>query len=271
MKKIFFCAILCALVFTSCGGSKKTTYDFTGKAISPTEIGGVAITEESTEKPVKILFREGNAIGGCLGCNYIAGGSYYINEDTITFSEFGITRAMCDENTNKIERQMVELLSNTNVYTVEDDIVSFYKDNSLLGKFKFVDVPEACCGGQGEHQCQHGDGEHQCQHGDGEHQCQHGDGEHQCQHGDGEHQCQNAAKAQECANAEVKENAPEVKTATKKVDPTMVKQETSSKEPKANIQGPSSVKESATQTKKSADVKSGKTVNATKTLNTPEK
>ena len=31
MKKIFICSVMCALLLTACGGSKKTTYDFTGK------------------------------------------------------------------------------------------------------------------------------------------------------------------------------------------------------------------------------------------------
>ena len=266
MKKILFCAVMCALMLTACG-SKKTTYDFTGKMITPVQLGNVEYTEESTEKPVAILFREGNEIGGCLGCNFIAAGSYYVNEDTLTFSPLGITRALCDENSNMIESQMLEILGNVNKYIVEDDILSLYKDEELLGKFKFVEKPEGCCGGNGEHQCQHADGDHKC--------CQHAEGEHQCQHAEGEHQCKNAEKAQECAKAE-----------TVAEEPTAVQEAPAASEPakivggqmapkaqdattKVSVQGPTSVKPAAQPTQ-SVSVKKAQSVNATQSMKTPK-
>ena len=256
MKKILFCAVMCALMLTACG-SKKTTYDFTGKMITPVQLGNVEYTEESTEKPVAILFREGNEIGGCLGCNFIAAGSYYVNEDTLTFSPLGITRALCDENSNMIESQMFEILGNVNKYIVEDDILSLYKDEELLGKFKFVEKPEGCCSGNGEHQCQHAEGEHQCQ------------------HAEGEHQCKNAEKAQECAKAE-----------TVAEEPTAVQEAPAASEPakivggqmapkaqdattKVSVQGPTSVKPAAQPTQ-SVSVKKAQSVNATQSMKTPK-
>ena len=62
MKKIFICSVMCALLLTACGGSKKTTYDFTGKMIAPVQINNVDYTEESSEKPVALLFGENNTI-----------------------------------------------------------------------------------------------------------------------------------------------------------------------------------------------------------------
>lgn len=123
MKKIFICSVMCALLLTACGGSKKTTYDFTGKMIAPVQINNVDYTEESSEKPVALLFGENNTISGCLGCNFIAAGSYYVNEDTLTFSPLGITRALCDENSNMIEQQMLDVLTRTNHYVVELSLI----------------------------------------------------------------------------------------------------------------------------------------------------
>ncbi len=247
MKKILFCAVMCALMLTACG-SKKTTYDFTGKMITPVQLGNVEYTEELTEKPVAILFREGNEIGGCLGCNFIAAGSYYVNEDTLTFSPLGITRALCDENSNMIESQMLEILGNVNKYIVEDDILSLYKDEELLGKFKFVEKPEGCCSGKGEHQCQHAEGEHQCK---------------------------NAEKAQECAKAEpVAEEPTAVQGAPAASEPAKIvggqmAPKAQDATPKASVQGPTSVKPAAKSTQ-SVSVKKAQSVNATQSMKTPE-
>ena len=253
MKKIFICSVMCALLLTACGGSKKTTYDFTGKMIAPVQINNVDYTEESSEKPVALLFGENNTISGCLGCNFIAAGSYYVNEDTLTFSPLGITRALCDENSNMIEQQMLDVLTRTNHYVVENDVVNFYQDQELLAKFKFVEKPEGCCS-NGEHQCQHGEGEHQC--------CKNAEGEgHQCQKAEGEQTC--AQKREEAVAA----NIEEVKEAAKPIAGG-VSAKAASTSTSAKVQGPTTLKpsaESTQTTQKSISVKNTK-VNATKTV-----
>lgn len=253
MKKIFICSVMCALLLTACGGSKKTTYDFTGKMIAPVQINNVDYTEESSEKPVALLFGENNTISGCLGCNFIAAGSYYVNEDTLTFSPLGITRALCDENSNMIEQQMLDVLTRTNHYVVENDVVNFYQDQELLAKFKFVEKPEGCCS-NGEHQCQHGEGEHQC--------CKNAEGEgHQCQKAEGEQTC--AQKREEAVAANIEEVKETVKPIAGGVSAKAASTSTSAK-----VQGPTTLKpsaESTQTTQKSISVKNTK-VNATKTV-----
>lgn len=265
MKKIFICSVMCALLLTACGGSKKTTYDFTGKMIAPVQINNVDYTEESSEKPVALLFGENNTISGCLGCNFIAAGSYYVNEDTLTFSPLGITRALCDENSNMIEQQMLDILTRTNHYVVENDVINFYQDQELLAKFKFVEKPEGCCS-NGEHQCQHGEGEHQCQHSEGEgHQCQKAEGEHQCQKAEGEQTC--AQKREEAVAANIEEVKEEVKETVKPIAGG-VSAKAASTSTSAKVQGPTTLKpsaESTQTTQKSISVKNTK-VNATKTV-----
>lgn len=252
MKKIFICSVMCALLLTACGGSKKTTYDFTGKMIAPVQINNVDYTEESSEKPVALLFGENNTISGCLGCNFIAAGSYYVNEDTLTFSPLGITRALCDENSNMIEQQMLDILTRTNHYVVENDVVNFYQDQELLAKFKFVEKPEGCCS-NGEHQCQHSEGEG--------HQCQKAEGEHQCQKAEGEQTC--AQKREEAVAANIEEVKETVKPIAGGVSAKAASTSTSAK-----VQGPTTLKpsaESTQTTQKSISVKNTK-VNATKTV-----
>ncbi len=266
MKKIFICSVMCALLLTACGGSKKTTYDFTGKMIAPVQINNVDYTEESSEKPVALLFGENNTISGCLGCNFIAAGSYYVNEDTLTFSPLGITRALCDENSNMIEQQMLDILTRTNHYVVENDVVNFYQEQELLAKFKFVEKPEGCCS-NGEHQCQHGEGEHQCcKNAEGEgHQCQKAEGEHQCQKAEGEQTC--AQKREEAVAANIEEVKEEVKETVKPIAGG-VSAKAASTSTSAKVQGPTTLKpsaESTQTTQKSISVKNTK-VNATKTV-----
>ncbi len=246
MKKIFICSVMCALLLTACGGSKKTTYDFTGKMIAPVQINNVDYTEESSEKPVALLFGENNTISGCLGCNFIAAGSYYVNEDTLTFSPLGITRALCDENSNMIEQQMLDILTRTNHYVVENDVVNFYQDQELLAKFKFVEKPEGCCS-------------------NGEHQCQHSEGEHQCQKAEGEQTC--AQKREEAVAANIAEVKEEVKETVKPIAGG-VSAKAASTSTSAKVQGPTTLKpsaESTQTTQKSISVKNTK-VNATKTV-----
>ena len=165
MKKILLISAVAALAMTSCGDKKTAeTYDFAGKTLQLVELNGEAYSVESTTRAAELTFGADGQLAGSTGCNLI-NGTYYANEDTLRFPQpLAMTRMMCDEVSNAVEMGMAELLSNANLYAVDEDHISIFNGETLLGVFAVVEK-KACCKGEGEeHACQgHGEGEaHEC-------------------------------------------------------------------------------------------------------------
>ena len=74
-------------------------------------------------------------INGHSGCNQFFG-QYKAADGKIKFSEVGMTRRMCDEESNKIEMQISNLLENADAYTVEKGKVTFYNGKTPLAVFE---------------------------------------------------------------------------------------------------------------------------------------
>lgn len=147
MKKILFCAAIAVMALSACG--KKTTaktYDFTGKTLRLIELAGEKYDPASTMRAAEMVFDTKDHFAGNTGCNLFNGG-YYVNADTLRFSEnVAMTRMMCDETSNNVERAMTALISEANRYVVEGDRVSIFNGDRLLGVFGIVGAaPAGCC------------------------------------------------------------------------------------------------------------------------------
>lgn len=75
-------------------------------------------------------------VGGFTGCNRV-GGAFELTKDTITFTKMTSTLVACmDENRNKLEATLQQLLSDgTFRYDIADQTLNFYQDDKLVLMF----------------------------------------------------------------------------------------------------------------------------------------
>lgn len=142
MKKNLIIVAVLALIFSSCASRvKEPVFAFQGKNLHLVELNGVAYDVKSTFEPITFMFSEvavANGvykINGHSGCNQFFG-QYKAADGKIKFSEVGMTRRMCDEESNKIEMQISNLLENADAYTVEKGKVTFYNGKTPLAVFE---------------------------------------------------------------------------------------------------------------------------------------
>ena len=142
MKKNLIIVAVLALIFSSCASRvKEPVFAFQGKNLYLVELNGVAYDVKSTFEPITFMFSEVAVVNGVYkinghsGCNQFFG-QYKAADGKIKFSEVGMTRRMCDEESNKIEMQISNLLENADAYTVEKGKVTFYNGKTPLAVFE---------------------------------------------------------------------------------------------------------------------------------------
>ena len=142
MKKSLIFAALLALIFLSCATRvKEPAFSFQGKTLHLIELNGVAYRTASTFEPITFTFTDVAVadgvykINGHSGCNQFFG-QYKAANGTIKFLEVGMTRRMCDEESNKIEMQITNLLETANAYNAEKGKVTIYNGKTPLAVFE---------------------------------------------------------------------------------------------------------------------------------------
>ncbi len=142
MKKNLIIVAVLALILSSCASRvKEPVFSFQGKMLQLVELNGVAYDAKSTFEPITFMFTETAVadgiykINGHSGCNQFFG-QYKAADGKIKFSGVGMTRRMCDEESNKIEMQISNLLENADAYTVEKGKVTFYNGKTPLAVFE---------------------------------------------------------------------------------------------------------------------------------------
>ncbi len=142
MKRNLIIVAMLALIFSSCVSRvKETVFNFQGKMLHLVELNGVAYDEKSTFEPITFMFTETAVadgvykINGHSGCNQFFG-QYEATDGKIKFSEVGMTRRMCDEESNKIEMQISIVLETANAYKVEKGRVTLYNGKTPLAVFE---------------------------------------------------------------------------------------------------------------------------------------
>ena len=74
-------------------------------------------------------------INGHSGCNQFFG-QYKAADGKLKFMEVGMTRRMCDEESNKIEMQISTILETANAYKAEKGKVTLYNGKTPLAVFE---------------------------------------------------------------------------------------------------------------------------------------
>ena len=148
MKKIIFIisSALFVLGFTACKSRNTATtdatpgeisIDFDGKYWKLIELDGNSVEEgTSAKEPHIILDVNASRFHGNAGCNTISG-SYQLTEPgRITFSQVVATRMMCLDMT--IENKFLKTFDTADSYTVKNDTLTLFKDETALARFVVV-------------------------------------------------------------------------------------------------------------------------------------
>ena len=113
MKHVFI--LISLLLIKSCGASDQMAKTKTSEDMPTQEIlsGTYEISALDAFKitdPLSITFDSNeNRINGFAGCNRFFG-SYKTKGNTISFSQVGITKMLCQEEANQIEQRFLEIL-----------------------------------------------------------------------------------------------------------------------------------------------------------------
>ena len=142
MKKNLIIVAVLAFIFASCASRvKEPVFTFQGKMLHLVELNGAAYDAKSTFEPITFMFTETAVadgiykINGHSGCNQFFG-QYKASNGTIKFLEVGMTRRMCDEESNKIEMQISTILETANSYKAEKGKVTLYNGKTPLAVFE---------------------------------------------------------------------------------------------------------------------------------------
>ena len=142
MKKNLVIVAILTLIFASCASRvKEPVFSFQGKMLHLVELNGVTYDAKSTFEPITFMFTETAVadgiykINGHSGCNQFFG-QYRAADGKIKFMDVGMTRRMCDEESNKIEMQISTILETANAYKAEKGKVTLYKDKTPLAVFE---------------------------------------------------------------------------------------------------------------------------------------
>lgn len=92
------------------------------------------VTQQNS--PVFLMFdAEKKRFNGYAGCNNFFGG-FEMTANTLKFSQIGSTLMACDESKNKLEGELLQLMSNKSFrYDIADQTLNLYQDNKLVLMF----------------------------------------------------------------------------------------------------------------------------------------
>lgn len=142
MKKNLVIVAVLALIFSSCASRvKEPVFNFQGKMLHLVEINGETYNPKSTFEPITFMFTETAVadgfykMNGHSGCNQLFG-QYRAENGKIKFSNMGMTRRMCDEESNKIELKISQMFETANAYKAEKGKVTLYNGQTPLAVFE---------------------------------------------------------------------------------------------------------------------------------------
>ncbi|MFD2822728.1 META domain-containing protein [Lacinutrix iliipiscaria] len=131
--------LLTVFVLESCGSSKATANMQDNTEMKSTEILSgtykIDFIENSTELPeeLSITFDETtNTVSGYSGCNNFTG-SYSLEGHTIKFGALATTKRMCKRFMD-VEQNMLNTLTLTETYTLENGVLNFHNSKTALLK-----------------------------------------------------------------------------------------------------------------------------------------
>ena len=109
----------------------------------PCELNGEPIQACQLNPCPTIMFDSAEyRFNGNSGCNQMFG-EYTCDQYMMNFSNVGSTRMMCDPEANEVESKMLNVMNNTDSFSVNDNKVTFYSKKQPIGVF-IVKTPKAC-------------------------------------------------------------------------------------------------------------------------------
>ncbi|SFC95865.1 META domain-containing protein [Algibacter lectus] len=128
--KILSTLLFAMLVITSCG-NKPNAEKLSGEF-------HIISLDQNSELPENLTITfdaETKKISGFSGCNNFFG-SFTVTDGVLQFGQMGSTRKMCAGDANKIETEMLQMLSKVNTFSFENDTLNLKVDDAILLKAK---------------------------------------------------------------------------------------------------------------------------------------
>ncbi len=141
MKHVFI--LISLLLIKSCGASDQMAKTKTSEDMPTQEIlsGTYEISALDAFKitdPLSITFDSNeNRINGFAGCNRFFG-SYKTKGNTISFSQVGITKMLCQDEANQIEQRFLEILNSAKSFEFTETGLTFLNNGEVLVEAKRV-------------------------------------------------------------------------------------------------------------------------------------
>ncbi|WP_052172459.1 META domain-containing protein [Psychroserpens jangbogonensis] len=129
--------LISMIILKSCGSSQdvasaaNTTDMITNETISGTYVLEQLDTTNVTDELTLEFDSKTNKVSGFAGCNRFFG-TYTTDGNTISLSELGATRMMCEDEANKIELKMFQTLAKVNAYELTNGKLSLKNDEDIL-------------------------------------------------------------------------------------------------------------------------------------------
>lgn len=132
------------LLATSCN-SKKATQNKSIKKAEPLS-GTYYIFQigTNTSIPGKLtitLEDSTNNVSGFAGCN-IFFGTYSLDNRKLTLENLALSKKYCQKEVNSLERELITALNNVNSFSLDENEISFLKDETVLLKANKSDSVE---------------------------------------------------------------------------------------------------------------------------------
>ncbi len=131
-------AVAAVSVLFACAAHKASvaTYEFDNKTLELIELNGEVYDATAVEFPVLFNFSVNgdSSVNGNSGCNRFFG-TFQVNADTLRFINIGVTRMLCNEESNAVEQKVMDVINQTSRYEVNDSVVEFFNNEVSLAKF----------------------------------------------------------------------------------------------------------------------------------------
>ena len=132
--RILLSLFVLVMVTTSCKSSKErlTKGDTKVESLSGTYSISQIVEYNSVSRELSITLEEStNSVSGFAGCNNFFG-TYSLDQNRLTFKNIATTKKFCEKEVNEIENQLITVLNSINTFSLNEDVLSFFEDDTVL-------------------------------------------------------------------------------------------------------------------------------------------
>lgn len=142
----YIATIIVAFFLASCGAHMKNKQFKSTYMNKKWELTNLGQKETSSNRPIYLDLSENGKVSGFIGCNRLTGTYIIKNDDQIEFSQLGTTRMACGIEEMELESQLLEQLSVTNNFIIENGTLQLgngrssaifheMSDNKIVNKY----------------------------------------------------------------------------------------------------------------------------------------